>query len=398
MYDSRTFSRSIYSDDIGSRLQRDSEEFLVSPRPEGFIMNVSIRSSGAQDEGSLIIAALRIQVGRVSSARIPSRIFLEGRKIPLTKGVSDWYAAVLTAQEVVLAARKGFVTLKVDTSHVSGNTPVLDSVEVYGVPRSAISKWLSPRKHFTSEGEEKAAKRLVLAVDALRSINNIGNEQNKAPLDKDVLRNIVYQTAVGFSEEVNEAVTSLIVTFEGTVEESCQAFLDGTRVKAYYDFVKQAPPEGPLHVGDRGFLQGERFISRLEECLRLSCDIAKNRPQGYLKAMAKDGNLVSIALPASSLLENDGLQCIATDGVVTQLTELCLIEMAIAGGTAMQGKKLDHFAALQTLLQSQTGHVLAATCRSVQKFCERFRSPQLLGEEPDPFAAQTMVSTRFSWH
>eukprot|EP00977_Amphora_coffeiformis_P000765 scaffold162_cov176-Amphora_coffeaeformis.AAC.25 len=380
------------SDDIGSKLQRDNDEFLVSPRPEGFILNISIKSSGVQDEGSLVIAALRIQVGRVSTARIPSRMFVEGRKIPLKKSASDWYAVVLTAQEVALVTRKGFVTLKVDSSCVSANTPVLDSVEVYGVPRSTLAKWLNPTKPFQSEAEEQELDRLVLGVESLRNVLGTGNEKNKASLDRELLKNIVYETAVGCTNKVNQSLASLLTICEGHIEESCQAFLDGARVKGYYDFVKQSPPEGHTSVGDDSFVQGERFISKLEECLRLSCDIAKNRPQGYLKAMAKDGNLVSIALPASVLLENDELRSIATDGVVTQLTELCLIEMAIAGGSAMQGKKLDHFAALQRLLQSQTGRILGATCRSVQNFCERFRSPQLLGTEPDPFAAQTMAA------
>ena len=343
-----------------------------------------------------MIAALRIQVGRISASGIPSRLFVEGRKIPLKKDICDWYAIVLTAQEVVLVMRKGFVTLKVDTGHISANAPVLDSVEVYGLPRSAISKWLNPNKQFQSEAEEQNLECLVLGVESLRNILSVGNEKNKSSLDKELLRSIVYETAIGCTEKVNKSLVSLVTTCEGNIEESRQAFLDGPRVKAYYDFVKQSPPEGRISVGEDNFVQGERFISRLEDCLRLSCDIAKNRPQGYLKAMAKDGNLVSVALPASVLLENDELRSIATDGVVTQLTELCLIEMAIAGGSAMQGKKLDYFAALQRLLQCQTGRILAATCRSVQNFCKRFRSSELLGEEPDPFAAQTMVSTKKS--
>lgn len=375
---------------------RDNDEFLVCQ--DGFTMNISVKPSGVKDANAYVIAGVRIQVGRTSVVRIPTRIFIEGRKISMKKGIGDWYAGVLTAEEVARAARKGFVTIKVDAGHVPGNTPVIDSLEVYGISRLVVEKWLNPlnsdmNKH-PSQSELHHMKRLHLGMESLRNLKCIGNDKRKSSVDPDLLQSIVYETAFGHTKKTNDCVVALVESFEGDLNEGCQSFLDSNRVKACSDFVKRTHKDwGQTHVGENAFHRGERFISQLEDCLRLSCDIAKNRPTGYLKAMdTKGASLGSIALPASVLLENDHLRHIATDGAVAQLTELCLIEMAIAGGSAMQGVKLDHFAALQRLLQAQTGRILAATCRSVHKFCDRFRSQQLLGDEPDPFAAQTMAA------
>lgn len=377
------------SDDIGGRVMRDNDEFLVCP--EGFTMNISLNPLDTSVEHAYLIAGVQIQVGRTSIVRIPTSIFVEGRKISMKKGTSEWYAGVLTAEEVARVARKGFVTIKVESGHIAGNTPVIDSVEVYGIPRSTACHWVnslpSGSERTLNRRELQQMERLLLSIESLRSIKSIGNDKGTGAFDFELLKTVVYETALGCSRELNDCVVGLVETFEGELNENSQSLLDSIRVKACSDFVKRNDWQ------HSGLHRGEHFISQLEDCLRLSCDIAKNRPSGYLKAMDTDGGSPgSIALPASKLLENDHLRHLATDDAVTQLTELCLIEMAIAGGSAMQSVKLDHFAALQRLLQSQTGRILNATCRSVHQFCNRFRSQKLLGDEPDPFAAQTMAA------
>lgn len=379
------------SDDTNlvSRLQGDSDgDVFVSPRSE-FTINIFLKNTvGAQDEERLIIAALRVQVGRVSTARIPSRIFVEGRKIALKQGASDWYAAVLTAQEIAHTVRKGFVTVKVDAGP-SGNTPVIDALEVYATARSSVTTWMDSKQNRQPiQQKSPVLGSLVLGMESLRNLNCMVTDKSKETLDKELARKLVYETAIGCPPEVSKAVDAMVAAFEG--KENSQVFLDDIRVAACAGFVMEPPPDVTMDMGGAGFARGRRFISRLEDCLRVSCDVAKHRPNGYLKALEKTrNNLGSIAIPGSVLLmENAALCLIATDSLVSQLTELALLEMAIS---FLQGKKPDNFLALQRLLRSENSSILGAACRAVRLFCEKFQSPQLL-EYPDPFATQRMVA------
>lgn len=319
---------------------------------------------------------------------------MEGRKIALKRGAADWYAAVLTAQEIASTVRKGFVTVKVDTG-LSGSTPVIDAMEVYGTRRSLIASWMTAEqnqghRNRSSSREQMNAERILLGIESLCKLKDIGTEKAKGSLETEQMRTLVYETACAGNSKVSERVVDLVTAFERSIGGSWQIFLDDTRVAACSDFVTGTPPEmGVTDIGGTSYVQGEQFLCRLEECLRVSCDIAKNRPNGYLKAIEKTHRKQrSIALPASLLLENASLCHIATDTVVTQLTELCLIEMAIS---FLQGKKLDNVLALQRLLRSKSTRILSATCRAVKLFCRMFQSPHLL-RYPDPFATQAMVA------
>ena len=386
------------SDDIATKVLSDNDEYLGYPSSEGFVMNIALKSSEAEDDEGLAIAALRIQVGKSSTARVPSNIIVEGRRIPTKKGVNEWYAVVLTAQEIALSMRKGFVTVKIDRNHFPPNSLVVDCIEVYAIPRSKIASWTKAENYrsifLSDEKEMQQIERIQQATESLRKLACIGDDTSKAMLDEEFLRFLVFETAIGCTNPINESVVALTKCFDESLKDrNSQAFIDSTRVKACFDFVKAAPPEpDSLHSGDACFMRYERFLLQMEDCLRLCCSIAKNRPEGYLKAMKANRNILgSIALPASGLFDNIHLQRIVSDGVVTQLTELCLTEMAISGGSARQAE-INHFAALQRLLQSRNRRILTAACRSVQHFCKRFQTPETLGDEPDPFAAQSMIA------
>jgi hypothetical protein len=391
------------SDGIGPRLLRENDEFFESTKAEGFTMNISLNPSGSENESALIIAAIRVQVGRSSTSRIPSRLFVEGRRLVLKKDVEDWYSFVLTAEEVARSVRKGFVTLKVDRSHLLGSTPVVDAVEVYATPGSKIGEWLtatdSKRSIIPSDKEKEYLDSMLVRIRSMRDLRSFCTSTNKksTAVELELLRRIVYETAIGCPASVNDAVITLASAYEKDIEGGSQAFLDTTRIKACSIFIEELQNGKSWQREIQTSLQkGEEFVTRLEDCLRLSSRIARNGQEIYRKAVeTKDGDFGSIALPSSIILNDSRLRLLVTDDMVTELTELCLVEMAIefgAGFNGVRGARLGQFAALQRLLQSQTGQILTVVCKSVHSFCLRFQSPDRLGSDSDLFAVQPMMA------
>ena len=354
-------------------------------------MNITLTSTDIVDQENYVIAALRVQVGRGGTTRIPSQVFVEGRKIPLKRNNPDWYAIVLTAQEVAISLRKGFVTMKIDKCHSLGNNPEIDSVEVYALPRSTVSAWINSTVDGSrdfSVDENDHLEQIFFGVDTLRFLASIGDTKGKIDIDKKFLATLSSSTVIASSDRVNDAIASLLSVFEDSFKEK-KSVCDESRLVGLIRFL-----QGTASELSCSFEQKEKLVRRMEIALRLACGIAKNRPEGYLKvAENHGGKMKSIALLASNLLHNDLIRDMVTDGVITQLTDLCLIEMAIAGGgTPLQANDIDHFSTLQSLLQLQNKRILVSSCRSVMDFCKRFQTPQSLGNEPDPFAAQTMVA------
>jgi hypothetical protein len=117
------------------KLSRENDLYLTSPRREGCTLIVSLiheaKSSTFPEHdfpmGDLppavssphVLAGLRVLVGSTSTDRIPRYLYIEGRQIELTPGIKKWYSIQLTAEEIAISVRNGFIALGIGPVRMS---------------------------------------------------------------------------------------------------------------------------------------------------------------------------------------------------------------------------------------------------------------------------------------
>jgi hypothetical protein len=112
-------------------------------------------------QNELVIVTLRLLVGTTMTEFIPKYVSVEGRRVWLRPEVKKWYDLPLTAEEIALGLRNGFVSIGIGPSFDSGNNPLVDAIEVYAARRGRISHWL-PLSSLTSQSvrlSDKATNR-----------------------------------------------------------------------------------------------------------------------------------------------------------------------------------------------------------------------------------------------
>jgi hypothetical protein len=108
-------------------LSRENDLYLTTPRRDGCTLIISLipetksLSSQAIDfqVGDLptaessrhVLAALRVLLGSTSTDRIPRYLYIEGRQIEVSPGTKKWYSIQLTAEEIAISLRNGFIVL-----------------------------------------------------------------------------------------------------------------------------------------------------------------------------------------------------------------------------------------------------------------------------------------------
>ncbi|KAL7580234.1 hypothetical protein ACA910_012974 [Epithemia clementina (nom. ined.)] len=387
------------SSDLSSKLQRDSDSFFLSPRRDGFTLSIAPRQGqGCQRP---VLAALRLLVGKTSSSCVPHQVYIGGRAVKLQQGIKKWYSVVMTADEIALALRNGFVTVTFTQPIDSTNNPILDALDVYCIERNAIQSWL-PQKlcylHSTTTLPCTVTRRradigLLSAVNTLTSLQCILRPSCSRKMGCQIVSDLISQTCLA-CPNVATAVEALIRLTE---PETAQQLLDKSRLVACVEFLSKCPDE---FVGDsskqkndlREFWRENRQV--LQDCLELASCIARQRPMNYTPSL--DGttkrSIASLALVPVT-------QCLSLTldykELVGTFVEVCLLEMAVAGSIGYDQNKrgsMGNFAPLRALLTQRSSAIVKPSCDAISKFCAKYSSPLLLENDFDFFHSSRIMT------
>ena len=138
-----------YTSDVAKQRLRSAEEYLVSPNSDSFRIVVQ------NTNPDMLLAGVRVCLGHSSTQHIAKEIRVFDRVIETHEGTRRWYDIPFTREEMASADREFTLTLTGGT-YVRGNAPVLDSMEVYAVPKDdaaagadrgdgAAAKWTPAR-------------------------------------------------------------------------------------------------------------------------------------------------------------------------------------------------------------------------------------------------------------
>ena len=402
--------------DMKNRFSRDTSVFFMVPRREGCTITISLKTDlkqplplpqhrSAQKLQHRAITALRVLVGSTSSECIPSQVFVHGRPVDITPGVKKWYSLPLTEEEIALSIRNGFVSLGIGGTLDSSNNPLIDAVEVYATSRKIIDTWL-PKSFFPAKGmsdsvvlsrpqdtdsqDEKTnndADMLELSAKALLSLCQVlGGGKVLSREERNFLRDLVKETALGGSSKVGTLVQDLIRILEADNQASfydksvllgCSATLSRAN-----DIAAEVSQHEDSAVGSLGLV--------FQDCLKTSALIALERPMNYLESMEgimeDDASKTSIALSSAQIITSkferspihDLLIC-GPHGVV----ELALIEMAInMNSETAHPRSLATFEAISKFLASEDLHLVSKCCDAISSFCLKHSNAEQTGSKP----------------
>ena len=360
----------IDSKELKDKLARDSSSSFVSPRREGCCIRVSLsenietksRSKVIASMPNLVISAIRVLVGSASDY-MPSKILVQGRTIDITPKMKRWYNVPLTEEEIACGMRTGFVSLWIGPSFDPTNAPIIDSVEVFASDRKSLQSSL-PRSYFASmstprskdsynmgmgasetnlSDNEDTFNDLIFGVRATTDLCDlIGPSIRVSDIGKSLLRQLIQVTTVHPEKELRESLQLLSNSLDSDAR-SKWSFQDENMLIG----CSRSLDECNALLNESGsYIQDSRIYSDdlkwkairmvLQDCLKVSALIARERPSNYLQSMGnmQENNLKSgsIAIEASKLIlkgleKSTGFEeLIGGDrGIVT----LSLTEMAI---------------------------------------------------------------------
>ena len=355
-------------------------------------MSISLRE--IEGNRNLIIGGLRLLFGKTSPSCVPRRVYIGGRPLNLEHGVKRWYSVVLTADEIALALRNGFVTITVTQSVDPTSHPILDAVDVFCVTRSAVQNWL-PQKllylhssaivPYTSAtartGPRLSSVKILAALHRMLQPSSVLTGHSKFQ----VLHELVARTCLCSHRTVTE-----VEDFVRLIEpENCEQLLDNARLVGCVEFLSNCPGEACSSTA-RYFWRENSIL----DCLRLASSIAKKRPMNYTPSLdgtstSSIASLASIPLTQSLALTLDFKMLVCT------FVELCLLEMAVAGSIGHDQSKrgsMGSFAPLRTLLTQRSDAIVKMACDAISRFCTTYSSPDFLGDNYDFFHSSRLMT------
>eukprot|EP00727_Mastigamoeba_balamuthi_P002214 m51a1_g11990 putative auxin transport protein big-like (3533) ;mRNA; f:886903-898969 len=150
------------SDSAKQRLLRP-DEYLVSPKQERFEV-VLINA-----DPSVAVVGVRVFLGNASLKHIPQEIRVLGHRVATTPELKRWYDIPFTMEEALAAERE--IPLQLSACHVPSSKPVLDSLEVYGLPRDEIVSEVSAKRAGVSSADSDAVTSTLGALERLLSMS-----------------------------------------------------------------------------------------------------------------------------------------------------------------------------------------------------------------------------------
>mmetsp|Transcript_16649 Transcript_16649/g.19200 ORF Transcript_16649/g.19200 Transcript_16649/m.19200 type:complete len:2254 (-) Transcript_16649:59-6820(-) len=397
----------IDSKELKTRLARDSSSSFECPRQEGCCLAISLthnkdsggRSKSVAKTPELVISAIRVLIGS-SSEYMPSKISVQGRAIDITPRLKRWYNITLTEEEIARGIRTGLVTLWVGQSFDPTNSPVLDSVEIFASERNTVESFI-PRNYFassstpniesskpeleTQKSDDKSG--LILGVQAISNLCElIGPTVRVSEKGKELLQEIVQDTAVHPEKQLGESVQMLC---GGLDFDSRSTFQDENMLigcSRSLDGCKALLNETTSKVENKW--KAIRMV--LQDCMKVSSMIARERPSNYLQSMGSmENNIKSTIASEASKLILKGLrnkspsfeELIGGRGIIfLLLTEFALVELfSLRESTStrnfMQLSQIKEFFDIANL----------STCEAISTFFRDYGNGQNKSSIPDLF-------------
>ncbi|EGG15028.1 hypothetical protein DFA_09851 [Cavenderia fasciculata] len=117
-----------YSQDVIKQRLSNTDEYVVCQGQD--TMTIIIYNNNPE----VVICGIGVLVGNASTKHVPSELRVFDRTITCTDGMRRWYDIPLTNEEAIKSAKK--LTLFVGPN--ASNSPIIDSIEVYGTPKDVI--------------------------------------------------------------------------------------------------------------------------------------------------------------------------------------------------------------------------------------------------------------------
>ncbi|KAI2506062.1 zinc ion binding protein [Fragilaria crotonensis] len=414
------------SDSIKEKLSSKNSVYLMSPSRDGCTVTVTLEGPvevsklgdreiadlpmdipNLDDMGKhtvdLAIVALRFLVGSTNTDCVPSRLFVHGRPFQLTPNVKRWYDVPLTMEEVLMAVRSGSVSVGLGPTFESGNSPMVDAIEVYAVERNRIRHLVpqtlecsrenvydwSPSKMSTEQSD--CASTLVLNTRILSFLYQlVGARVNHDTLEGKSLKHLIRSTALNDDRSVLDSVRELLEQVEANPDLR-QKFLDeGTLlgISAALQGVSNNVRQAEVNELEEKHL-GKKLKTLLDASVQSAISIALTRPQNYVSAtetFSSDGlSPTSIAIDASDILLYAINAGIAYQDVFERIVHLVLAELCIGNSYKESSKSsFATFAIISKMLKLERQDVVERCCNAVRSFVDNY-SPSVNRQVADLF-------------
>jgi hypothetical protein len=267
----------------------------------------------------------------------------------LLDSTKRWYSFPLSAQEIALAVRSGFVMVEVEASADSISYPVIDAVEVYASERRDIENllpWtlqsLVPSSNsmpdeaaFVRKSSQESFRLCLLALSTLKNML-AGVKHNRT--ERAFIKQLIQDTFTSAETEIQVAVEKIVSSVEHDADAR-QAFHDKAVLSGCAVFLKECQTR---FEAIRNGTQSYKFhklwhfcTPHLRACILTASKIARMRPFNYLKAADESSNVLgSIAADAGILIAEALATCISSSGLIADYVELALLETKVVNGKA----------------------------------------------------------------
>ena len=150
------------SHELRRRLRAASDEYLVSAKPDGESLMVTVDAGFLAERGSL--RAVRILVGNAVANHASEELVICGKVTQVRTSGRQWRDVFLNAADRRACRRLGGVPVSMLGARRAGNPPILDAVEVYVADEDL--RRLKPKKKVLSEVCQGAPLKRCLAAAA----------------------------------------------------------------------------------------------------------------------------------------------------------------------------------------------------------------------------------------
>jgi hypothetical protein len=414
--------------DLRSKLSRDSTASVVCAQREGCFLRIAIApksdenpvqiqsdgqskklASGTVDD-DLAIAAIRVLVGS-SVDYMPTKIYVQGRQIDVTPRVKRWYNIALTDEEIVMGLRIGFVSLWIGPAFDVSNAPVFDSVEVFALEKSHIEA-IVPRSYFSLAAGIKAdtslvrmdddnvvSNSLVVTVRALTSLCRLMGPSIKiSDYGRKLLQQILQDTAFHPEKELRGCLQDLLICVEPDTI-SRWSFQDESLLIGCTRCLEDLKNTANNSTGDDldAAVTWKAIRIVLQDCLKTSSTIARERPINYLQSMGnmRENNVSgSIAVEAAKLVV-EGLNQSSSyedllggsEGIVAlALAEAAILETDIdLNSDASKCQNFAQFGNIRPFLDETNLSVIEKCCDAISSFFRNHGDKEVAVTSPNLF-------------
>ncbi|GKY91414.1 hypothetical protein MPSEU_000113700 [Mayamaea pseudoterrestris] len=398
------------SEEVLKKLHRDNADCLKGAMAGGFCLSLYLKPDAADEATSeQIFAALRILVGSNSKESVPSKIIIQGRELICSPGVKKWYCHQLTAQEVALTMRIGYLPIVFVPVFNSPECTAVDALEVFTTKREHMSGW-QPRQLLSlvaaaTEDEYNVSTtalglhpvhdtRALTCLEAFMRFCQIVCPTFDLTLeDKSLFGSIIMRHCLDETNSVIDMFHNILASFS-IDEESRLEFIDRSIIQGCLNFMSLCDQKMDFLEHKAAELWPLLHLP-LRTCFKAASCIAASRPINYYQSVTE----MSPAVKASTLLSRCVGKFLSNASLIPDFIELYLLEIVVANGSGLeddQRSRLVNFGCLKTLMQSANLSEVVTLCSSVKAFCVKYEDP--FETDDDLFAGRKLCYECDSCH